>query len=344
MKREAVQEERQRTKDSEDNEVESTSNSHMVDSSQLDRLVGHQNHQTLGKGGSGSLVTLNDAAVVASGLGGKQIENGGVLPPTSLQPSSQQIMHHPHSIAPGLMTNNSNNSQLQVHNNLNINDNTNSLRMDVLRPNDIMYQTNQVSQALMNQIDSLIRWATNIREFRSLLCSDRIQLLKTYWNELILIDISYRSMSLVDRGIKGLNIYSDVIIIDQKTIEDVSLSHMFERILKELVFKMREMGMDQRELTLLKTIILFNPEAQGLKTSCPIEDMRNLAFMELQTYCNQRYFQTQPNRFAKLLLRLPALRSIGLRCNDDREKKLVFLPFKTEQEIDTYLLKKIAMK
>lgn len=308
MKREAVQEERQRTKDSEDNEVESTSNSHMVDSSQLDRLVGNAR---------GPSVIMNDA------VAGQQIENGVPQPM--------------HSISGGL-------NAREHNNNLNANDN-NSLRMDVLRTNNILSPqttfSSMLAHAAMSQIDSLIKWATNIKEFKSLLIPDRLQLLKTYWNELILIDISYRSMSLLERQIIGLSIWADVIISEFTAVE-AGISNMFDRIQRELVFKMRDMRVDQRELTLLKTIILFNPEAQGLKTSRPIEDMRNLAFMELQNYCNQNFFESQPNRFAKLLLRLPALRSIGLRCNDNRNRKLIFVQFEREQEIDAYLLQRIG--
>lgn len=308
MKREAVQEERQRTRESEENEVESTSNSHMADSSQIDRLVGNTR---------GPTVILNDS------VAGKQIENGVTQPI--------------HSRTSGL-------NPQEHSNNLNTNDN-NSLRMDVLRSNSILtHQTtfsSQLAMAAMNQIDALIKWATSIKEFRSLLIPDRLQLLKTYWNEMILIDISYRSMSLLDRGIVGLNIWSDVIISEYTAVE-AGISTMFDRIQRELVMKMRDMRVDTRELLLLKTIILFNPEARGLKTSRPIEDMRNLAFMELQTYCNNHYLESQPNRFAKLLLRLPALRSIGLRCNDNRSRQLIFLQFDREQDIDTYLSRRIG--
>lgn len=325
MRREAVQEERQRTRDSEDNEVESTSNSHMVDSAQLDRLVA-----TAGNTFNSPTTANNGALVTLNGNSTGQDSNGTGGP---------QTVHPLH--AAGLHTH-----QTQHNNNININHiSNNSLRMEDLRSSTLLTQqttfSSLLAQAAMNQIDSLIRWATNIREYTSLLIPDRLQLLKTYWNELILIDIAYRSMSLLDRQIVGLNIWSDVIISEYTAVE-AGISNMFDRIQREIVFKMRDMRVDQHELTLLKTIILFNPEAQGLKTSRPIEDMRNQAFTKLENHCNQNYFDTQPNRFGKLLLRLPALRSIGLKCNDNRDRKLMFLQFDIEQEIDAYLLRRIG--
>ena len=212
------------------------------------------------------------------------------------------------------------------------------LRSTTLFSNQQLFPSS-LAHAAMNQIDSLIKWATGTRGFKNLLQHDRLSLLKTNWNELILIDIAYRSMSLSDRG---LNIWSDVIIYEESAAE-AGLSNMFDRIQQEIVFKMREMRLDQRELTLLKTIILYNPETQGIKASCPIEDIRNTAFKELENYCNHNYLDAQPNRFGKLLLRLPALRSIGLKCNDNRERRLLFLQFDTDKEIDTYLIKRIGI-
>lgn len=324
MRREAVQEERQRTRDSEDNEVESTSNSHIVDSLQLDRLVANNGNTFNSPTNNGSLVSHNGNGV------GQDCNGTGVTQP--IHPLHSASLHnHPHQ---------------QQHGAINVNQiSSNPLRMDDLRSSALLTQQTSFSsllaQAAMNQIDSLIRWATNIREYTSLLIPDRLQLLKTYWNELILIDIAYRSMSLLDRQIVGLNIWSDVILSEFTAVE-AGISNMFDRIQREIVFKMRDMRVDQHELTLLKTIILFNPEAQGLKTSRPIEDMRNQAFTKLENHCNQTYFDTQPNRFGKLLLRLPALRSIGLKCNDNRDRKLMFLQFDTEQEIDAYLLRRIG--
>lgn len=377
MRREAVQEERQRTKDSEDNEVESTSNTHI--DPHFDRLVGTTGLNTTtpgGGGGGGGVVSMNGQdSNGASGANAIHSMNPTGLHQQHLHSQQQQQLHPTHLAAAGLRAGPvgpggglmATNDPLAINNSgilATASDNgmkddynflvrhhqqqhlqNNRLKMDDFHQGPILPHqsafSNLLAQAAMNQIDSLIKWATSIREYKSLLIADRIQLLKTYWNELILIDIAYRSMSLLDRQIVGLNIWSDIIISEYTAVE-AGISNMFERIQKEIVFKMKEMRVDQRELTLLKTVILFNPEAQGLKTSRPIEDMRNLAFTELENYCNHHYGDTQPNRFGKLLLRLPALRSIGLKCNDDPNRKLIFLQFDKEIDIDTYLSRRIG--
>lgn len=326
MRREAVQEERQRTKDSEDNEVESTSNSHI--DSHFDRLVGNTSITPVtlnGADSNGAATNVTLTGIDSVGLGGLSgiltndqlaINNSGILTTVDIGMKDNNFFGRHHS-----------------------------LKMDNLRTNPILTQQSAfeslLSTAKVKQIDSLIRWATNIPEFTSLLVPDRLQLLRTYWNELILIDIAFRSIRLLEQNIIGLNIWADVNITTEHEAAYAGISNMFERILKEIVSKLHDMGVNQREIDLLKIIILFNPEAQGLKTSRPIEDKRNKAFTELEKYCNEYYHDSQQNRFGKLLLRLPALRSIGLKCNDEPRNKLVFISEKV-RDIDAYLLDKIA--
>lgn len=342
MRREAVQEERQRTKDAEDNEVESTSNSHI--DSHFDRLVGTNSIASVTLNG----IDSNGAPTNLPLHAGMQ----GVGPTTtSILPNDPSTIPNSRFIA--TVDNGSLRDDNNFHHNISRMNNSNSTHQS---PQMSTFE-NQLDIALSNLIDSLIRWATNIREFESLLNSDKVLLMKTYWNELILIDIAFRSISLSDRRIQALDIGSDL-IITQHTAGEAGISNMFDRILNEIVEKLKEMRIDERELNLLKTIILFNPEAQGLRTSKPIEDTRNLAFSGLENYCNQLYLEhvnylrracapeeqiPRNNRFGKLLLRLPALRSIGLKCNDEiTGRKLVFLRIRTDQEIDAYLLKRVG--
>lgn len=370
MKREAVQEERQRTRDSEDNEVESTSNSHM--DSHLDRLVnqnivgsvGMASHSsTGGPVGIGAFSGLNNRIVGPAGSGptigatatANNNNNSNILPsPASGYPVGmnngglQHVNHSDDNDDPTSMRHNHPHHQPHPHNihhnpYQHLHNNSSTLRMDDLGSNTLFtHQTpfsKLLEQAARNQISSLINWATSIKEFRQLIDSDRRQLLKSTWNELILIDIAFRSMSLSDRQIVGLNIWSDVIISEYTAVE-AGISNMFDRIQEEIVVRLKKMCVDQRELSLLKMIILFNPEAQGLKTSRPIEETRIKAYEELENYCNQRYFELTPfshNRYGKLLIRLSSLRTIGLKCNDNRKRRLIFLPFEREQDIDEHV-------
>ena len=62
------------------------------------------------------------------------------------------------------------------------------------------------------------------------------------------------------------------------------------------------------------------------------EALREKVYATLEEYCKQQ-FPDEPGRFAKLLLRLPALRSNGLKCNE----LLFFSELIDEKTIDIVL-------
>lgn len=197
--------------------------------------------------------------------------------------------------------------------------------------------------AAQRQIRQLIDWAKNMPKFTDLLVEDQLTLLKTYWNELVIAEMAFRSVDLLKECVKdcGLSIGQGIIIF-QDQAHDIGLQTMFERVITEIVAKMYDMRLDKTELACLRAIILFNPETQGLKSSQPIEDLRGNVFTALENYCRNNH-ENQPNRFGKLLLRLPALRSIGLKCDE----KLLFVNLCYNGHVDTFLqtaLKSIEIK
>jgi len=74
-----------------------------------------------------------------------------------------------------------------------------------------------------------------------------------------------------------------------------------------------------------------------LSDSAHIEQLREKVYASLEVYCKTKY-PDQPGRFAKLLLRLPALRSIGLKCLEH----LFFFKLIDNTPIDQFLLDKLS--
>jgi Ligand-binding domain of nuclear hormone receptor len=126
------------------------------------------------------------------------------------------------------------------------------------------------------------------------------------------------------------------------------LSGLVERMSAELIAKMTELQVDSFELACLRGIILFNPgragifsnlrefflflrnfgkknsnfffftdfvvlDAKGLTNADRVEACREKLYSGLEEHCHQMHPQ-DVSRFAKLLLRLPSLRSISLKC------------------------------
>jgi hypothetical protein len=64
-----------------------------------------------------------------------------------------------------------------------------------------------------------------------------------------------------------------------------------------------------------------------------VEVLREKVYASLEEYCKSTYPE-EPGRFAKLLLRLPALRSIGLKCMEH----LFFFKMIGDTPIESFLM------
>ncbi|XP_029168179.1 retinoic acid receptor RXR-alpha-A isoform X4 [Nylanderia fulva] len=154
----------------------------------------------------------------------------------------------------------------------------------------------------------LVTWAKHIPQFTSLPLGDQVLLLKAGWNELLIAAFSYRSIEVKDSIILATGA-----TVHRNSAQQAGVITIFDRVLSELVSKMREMKMDRTELGCLRSIILFNPDVRGLKNPEAVSVLREKIYAALEEYTRISW-PDDPGRFAKLLLRLPSIRSIGLKC------------------------------
>jgi Ligand-binding domain of nuclear hormone receptor len=154
-----------------------------------------------------------------------------------------------------------------------------------------------------------------------------VVLLRAGWNELLIAAFSHRSIDVKDGIVlaTGLTVHRD-------SAHQAGVGTIFDRVLTELVSKMREMRMDKAELGCLRAIILFNPDIRGLKSQQQVEVLREKVYAALEDYTRSTR-PDEPGRFAKLLLRLPSLRSIGLKCLEH----LFFFRLIGDVPIDSFL-------
>ncbi|XP_038598116.1 LOW QUALITY PROTEIN: retinoic acid receptor RXR-beta [Tachyglossus aculeatus] len=192
-------------------------------------------------------------------------------------------------------------------------------------PND---PVTNICQAADKQLFTLVEWAKRIPHFSSLPLDDQVILLRAGWNELLIASFSHRSIAVNDGILLATGLH-----VHRNSAHSAGVGAIFDRVLTELVSKMRDMRMDKTELGCLRAIILFNPDAKGLSNGSEVEQLREKVYASLEAYCKQRY-PDQQGRFAKLLLRLPALRSIGLKCLEH----LFFFKLIGDTPIDTFLM------
>ncbi|KAJ3608726.1 hypothetical protein NHX12_023256 [Muraenolepis orangiensis] len=192
-------------------------------------------------------------------------------------------------------------------------------------PND---PVTNICQAADKQLFTLVEWAKRIPHFSELSMDDQVILLRAGWNELLIASFSHRSISVKDGILLATGLH-----VHRNSAHSAGVGAIFDRVLTELVSKMRDMQMDKTELGCLRAIILFNPDAKGLSSPSEVELLRERVYASLESYCKQKY-PDQQGRFAKLLLRLPALRSIGLKCLEH----LFFFKLIGDTPIDTFLM------
>lgn len=170
------------------------------------------------------------------------------------------------------------------------------------------FQNAENKESIFSQI---VEFAKNLPLFGDLNLDDQITLIKSGWNELMILGSAYRSLSLREEGI----MMGQGKVVSREDAHRAGLGEIFDRVLVELVGKMKEMKMEKCELACLRAIVLFNPDAPGLNSDIcnTVEGLREKVYATLEEHCRTRYVK-ETSRFAKLLLRLPALRSIGLKC------------------------------
>ncbi|OQV18795.1 putative Retinoic acid receptor RXR-alpha [Hypsibius exemplaris] len=139
---------------------------------------------------------------------------------------------------------------------------------------------------------------------------DQVALIKCGWNELHLSAMGARAMFA---NVKHGLVLSSGMCISPTHAELFGLNGLVERMSAELIAKMTELQVDSFELACLRGIILFNPDAKGLSNADRVEACREKLYSGLEEHCHQMHPQ-DVSRFAKLLLRLPSLRSISLKC------------------------------
>uniref|UniRef100_A0A671PM73 Retinoic acid receptor RXR n=1 Tax=Sinocyclocheilus anshuiensis TaxID=1608454 RepID=A0A671PM73_9TELE len=185
-----------------------------------------------------------------------------------------------------------------------------------------------ICQAADKQLFTLVEWAKRIPHFSDLPLDDQVILLRAGWNELLIASFSHRSVTVKDGILLATGLH-----VHRSSAHSAGVGSIFDRVLTELVSKMKDMQMDKTELGCLRAIVLFNPDAKGLSNPSEVEALREKVYASLEAYTKHNY-PDQPGRFAKLLLRLPALRSIGLKCLEH----LFFFKLIGDTPIDTFLM------
>ncbi|KAM8986388.1 nuclear receptor subfamily 2 group F member 5-like [Ara ararauna] len=151
-----------------------------------------------------------------------------------------------------------------------------------------------------------VEWAKGIVPFfPELPLSDQAALLRLGWSELFVLNAAQAALPvhaapvLAAAGLHAAPVAADRV--------GAFLDHV--RRFQEQVEKLKVLQADAAEFACLKAVALFSPDAAGLSQPGRVAGLQEQAQVALQEHVRRRH-PAQPGRFGRLLLRLPALRSV----------------------------------
>ncbi|XP_026030826.1 COUP transcription factor 2-like isoform X1 [Astatotilapia calliptera] len=174
-----------------------------------------------------------------------------------------------------------------------------------LQNNNILGIEN-ICELAARMLFSAVEWARNIPFFPDLQVPDQVALLRLTWSELFVLNAAQCSMPvhaaplLAAAGLHASPMSADRVV--------AFMDHI--RVFQEQVEKLKVLHVDSAEYSCIKAIVLFTTDACGLSDVAHVEGLQEKSQCALEEYVRSQY-PNQPNRFGKLLLRLPSLRSVS---------------------------------
>jgi len=156
-----------------------------------------------------------------------------------------------------------------------------------------------------------VHWARSIGAFQLLPSDTQIGLVRGCWSELFALGMAQCShiMSLPAILTAIITHLQASVAQDKVSAQRVKLVTEHVLQLQDYVNTMSKLQVDEHEYAYLKAIALFSPDHAG-STGRQVERFQEKAVKELRAYVNQTWNEEAEERFPRLLLRLPPLRSL----------------------------------
>ncbi|MEQ2271562.1 Nuclear receptor subfamily 2 group F member 5, partial [Xenotaenia resolanae] len=133
-----------------------------------------------------------------------------------------------------------------------------------------------------------------------------VALLRMSWSELFVLNAAQCSMPLhVAPLLAAAGLHASPMSAERVV---AFMDHI--RVFQEQVEKLKALQVDTAEYSCLKSIVLFTSDAMGLSDVAHVESIQEKSQCALEEYVRNQY-PSQPNRFGRLLLRLPSLRIVS---------------------------------
>lgn len=158
-----------------------------------------------------------------------------------------------------------------------------------------------------------MHWARSIPAFQALSPDCHTVMVQKCWSELFTLGLAQCAQSMALSTILTAIVNHLQISLQQDKLSADRVKAVMEHIwkLQEFVSATAKLNIDQVEFAYLKAIVLFSPDHPGIANPKQVEKFQEKAVAELKEYESSMYPDYTPDRFSKLLLKLPTLRLLN---------------------------------
>ncbi|XP_025101473.1 retinoic acid receptor RXR-alpha-B-like [Pomacea canaliculata] len=158
------------------------------------------------------------------------------------------------------------------------------------------------------ELKYIVQWAKNVPGFQDLCLVDQMALLKSSFMELNVFRVAYRSMGL-DNMIK----FAEQVVMSLEETQTMGWGKELVNATVDFAVRLSELSLDLTEFCILNAIILTYPDAAGIQDKMQVMSLQVRVLDSLRRYMAYR-FPGDNRRFGKVLLRLPALRTVSAKA------------------------------
>ncbi|ESO93837.1 hypothetical protein LOTGIDRAFT_104793 [Lottia gigantea] len=158
------------------------------------------------------------------------------------------------------------------------------------------------------ELKFIIEWAKKVPGFQEMSMDDQMCLLKSAFMELNVLRLAYRSMNL-DRCIK----FAEGVVIPTDVAQGMGWGRELVNATIEFTSRLRELKIDRTEFAILNALVLTFPDAIGIQDKLQVLGLQTKILDALRRYTSRNY-PTETRRYGKILLRLPALRTVSAKA------------------------------
>ncbi|XP_026886467.1 nuclear receptor subfamily 2 group F member 6a isoform X2 [Electrophorus electricus] len=152
---------------------------------------------------------------------------------------------------------------------------------------------------------SIIEWSRTIPYFPELPVPEQVALLRLSWSELFILNAAQSGLPLHTAPLLAAAGFHSSPMSAERVVSFMDQVRIFQ----DQVEKLNRLQVDSAEYSCLKAIALFSPDACGLTDPAHVESLQEKVQVALTEYERVQY-PGHPQRFGRLLLRLPALRAV----------------------------------